>query len=168
MELHLASSTSKSTAARSKAFALFCARIMEDKKAENILVLDLSNSDGAPAEYFVIGSCLSEVQVDSVSSAVERGGKEAGQGFPKSEGWDARQWVILDYFDVVVHVFHADARDFYRIEKLWSDADFYILKEDKLSKMTKTTKQTYLTELSKERRLPERFSQPSSFEEDFL
>ena len=141
---------------------------MEDKKAENILVLDLSNSDGAPAEYFVIGSCLSEVQVDSVSSAVERGGKEAGQGFPKSEGWDAGQWVILDYFDVVVHVFHADARDFYRIEKLWSDADFYILKEDKLSKMTKTTKQTYLTELSKERRLPERFSQPSSFEEDFL
>jgi len=141
---------------------------MEDKKAENILVLDLSNSDGAPAEYFVIGSCLSEVQVDSVSSTVERGGKEAGQGFPKSEGRDARQWVILDYFDVVVHVFHADARDFYRIEKLWSDADFYILKEDKLSKMTKTTKQTYLTELSKERRLPERFSQPSSFEEDFL
>jgi len=141
---------------------------MEDKKAENILVLDLSNSDGAPAEYFVIGSCLSEVQVDSVSSTVERGGKEAGQGFPKSEGWDARQWVILDYFDVVVHVFHADARDFYRIEKLWSDADFYILKEDKLSKMTKTTKQTYLTELSKERRLPEHFSQPSSFEEDFL
>lgn len=141
---------------------------MEDKKAENILVLDLSNSDGAPAEYFVIGSCLSEVQVDSVSSAVERGGKEAGQGFPKSEGWDARQWVILDYFDVVVHVFHTDARDFYRIEKLWSDADFYILKEDKLSKMTKTAKQTYLTELSKERRLPERFSQPSSFEEDFL
>lgn len=168
MELHLASSTSKSTAARSKAFALFCARIMEDKKTENILVLDLSNSDGAPAEYFVIGSCLSEVQVDSVSSAVERGGKEAGQGFPKSEGWDARQWVILDYFDVVVHVFHADARDFYRIEKLWGDADFYILKEDKLSKMTKTAKQTYLTELSKERRLPERFSQPSSFEEDFL
>ncbi len=141
---------------------------MEDKKAENILVLDLSKSDGAPAEYFVIGSCLSEVQVDSVSSAVERGGKEAGQGFPKSEGWDARQWVILDYFDVVVHVFHADARDFYRIEKLWSDADFYTLTEDKLSKMTKTAKQTYLTELSKERRLPERFNQASSFEEDFL
>jgi len=141
---------------------------MEDKKAENILVLDLSKSDGAPAEYFVIGSCLSEVQVDSVSSAVERGGKEAGQGFPKSEGWDARQWVILDYFDVVVHVFHADARDFYRIVKLWSDADFYTLKEDKLSKMTKTAKQTYLTELSKERRLPERFNQASSFEEDFL
>ncbi|MFZ9761111.1 MAG: ribosome silencing factor [Candidatus Kapaibacteriota bacterium] len=164
----MAASKTKSTIARSKSFALFCARIMEDKKAENILVMDLSTSDGAPAEFFVIGSCLSEVQVDSVSSAIERGGKEAGEGFPKSEGWNARQWVILDYFDVVVHVFHKEARDFYRIEKLWSDADFYVLKEEKLSKMTKSAKQEFLNELSKERRLPERFNQHSSFEEDVI
>jgi len=164
----LASSKTKSATVKSKSFALYCARIMEDKKAENLLVMDLSTSDGAPAEYFVLGSCLSEVQVDSVSSAIERGGKEAGEGFPKSEGWEARQWVILDYFDVVVHVFHKEARYFYRLEKLWSDADFYILKDEKLSKMTKTVKQEYLNELSKERRLPDRFNQTSSFDEDLL
>ena len=168
MENALAASKQKNTLAQSKAYALYCARVMADKKAENILVMDLTKADGAPAEYFVLCSGLSEVQVDAISAGVERAGKESGQGFPKSEGWKARQWVILDYFDVVLHVFHADARDFYRIEKLWSDSDFYVLEEDKLFKMNKTTKQKYLTELSKERRSPERYQQIGSFEEDGL
>ncbi len=168
MENALAASKQKNTLAQSKAYALYCARVMADKKAENILVMDLTKADGAPAEYFVLCSGLSEVQVDAISAGVERAGKESGQGFPKSEGWKARQWVILDYFDVVLHVFHADARDFYRIEKLWSDSDFYVLEEDKLVKMNKTTKQKYLTELSKERRSPERYQQIGSFEEDGL
>ena len=164
----MAASKQKNTLAQSKAYALYCARVMADKKAENILVMDLTKADGAPAEYFVLCSGLSEVQVDAISAGVERAGKESGQGFPKSEGWKARQWVILDYFDVVLHVFHADARDFYRIEKLWSDSDFYVLEEDKLVKMNKTTKQKYLTELTKERRSPERYQQIGSFEEDGL
>jgi ribosome-associated protein len=164
----LAASKQKNTHAKSKAYALFCARVMADKKAEQILVMDLSKSEGAPAEFFVLCSCLSEVQVDAVSSGIERAGKEAGQGFPKSEGWDARQWVILDYFDVVVHVFHEDARDFYRIEKLWSDADFYTLEDEKLSKMNKTAKQKFLTELTKELRKPEKYQQVASFDEDVL
>ena len=168
MENALAASKQKNTLAQSKAYALYCARVMADKKAENILVMDLTKADGAPAEYFVLCSGLSEVQVDAISAGVERAGEESGQGFPKSEGWKARQWVILDYFDVVLHVFHADARDFYRIEKLWSDSDFYVLEEDKLVKMNKTTKQKYLTELSKERRSPERYQQIGSFEEDGL
>ena len=168
MENALAASKQKNTLAQSKAYALYCARVMADKKAENILVMDLTKADGAPAEYFVLCSGLSEVQVDAISAGVERAGKESGQGFPKSEGWKARQWVILDYFDVVLHVFHADARDFYRIEKLWSDSDFYVLEEDKLVKMNKTTKQKYLTELTKERRSPERYQQSGSFEEDGL
>lgn len=168
MENALAASKQKNTLAQSKAYALYCAKVMADKKAENILVMDLTKADGAPAEFFVLCSGLSEVQVDAVSAGVERAGKESGQGFPKSEGWKARQWVILDYFDVVLHVFHADARDFYRIEKLWSDSDFYVLEEEKLVKMNKTTKQKYLTELSKERRSPERYQQIGSFDEDGL
>ena len=168
MENALAASKQKNTLAQSKAYALYCARVMADKKAENILVMDLTKADGAPAEYFVLCSGLSEVQVDAISAGVERAGKESGQGFPKSEGWNARQWVILDYFDVVLHVFHADARDFYRIEKLWSDSDFYVLEEDKLVKMNKTTKQKYQTELTKERRSPERYQQIGSFDEDGL
>lgn len=164
----MAASKQKNTLAQSKAYALFCARVMADKKAENILVMDLTKADGAPAEFFVLCSGLSEVQVDAISAGLERAGKEAGQGFPKSEGWNARQWVILDYFDVVVHVFHTDARDFYRIEKLWGDADFYVLEDDKLAKMNKTNKQKYLTELSKERRVPERYQQIGSFDEDVL
>lgn len=106
----------KRDAAHSKAYALYCARAVEDKKAEDILIFDLTDVEGAPATYFVLCSCLSEVQVDAVSAGMERAGKDAGQGLPKSEGWDAKQWVILDYFDVVVHVFHQDARDFYRLE----------------------------------------------------
>ena len=158
----------KKDVARSKAYALYCARAVADKKAENILIMDLTNVDGAPADYFVLCSCASEVQVDAVSQGMERAGKDAGQGLPKSEGWQARQWVILDYFDVVVHVFHHEARDFYRLEKLWSDADFYSLAEDKAVKMTKTKKTEYLNELLKERLHPSRYNDESSLSlEDF-
>jgi len=59
----LAASKQKNTLAQSKAYALFCARVMADKKAENILVMDLTKAEGSPAEYFVLCSGLSEVQV---------------------------------------------------------------------------------------------------------
>ena len=152
----------KRDAAYSKAYALYCARAVEDKKAEDILIFDLTDVEGAPATYFVLCSCLSEVQVDAVSAGMERAGKDAGQGLPKSEGWDAKQWVILDYFDVVVHVFHQDARDFYRLEKLWSEADFYTLQESKAVKMNKTAKTALLNDLQNNRRIPARYAEQSS------
>lgn len=111
-----------------KGFATLCAQLAAEKLAENIQILDLTKVESAPADYFVLCTCQSDTQVRAVASIVEQGGKEAGGGIPRSEGWDS-QWIIIDFFDVVIHVMHHEARDFYKLEKMWSDAEFSILNE---------------------------------------
>lgn len=120
-----------------KGFATLCAQLAAEKKAENILILNLSKIESAPADYFIICTALSDTQVNAVASNVIQGGKEAGSGAPKSEGWDSANWIIVDFFDVVVHVMHPDAREFYKLEKLWSDAEFFMLTEDSKVKALK-------------------------------
>lgn len=160
--------TKRRNSGKSKAFAVYCARAVQEKKAENILIIDLSKVDSAPSDFFLLCSCNSDIQVRAVADGMERAGKDAGTGLPRSEGWDALQWVVLDYFDVVVHVFHKDARDFYRLEKLWSDGDFYTLDDEgSAKKLTKTAKAAYLNELLRERRTPQAYMQEANFEDNF-
>jgi ribosome-associated protein len=130
-----------------KGFATLCAQLAADKKAENILILNLSNIESAPADYFVICTALSDTQVNAVASNVLQGGKEAGGGTAKSEGWDSTNWIIVDFFDVVVHVMHPDAREFYKLEKLWSDAEFFMLTEDSKVKALKDKSTKKVSEL---------------------
>lgn len=120
-----------------KGFATLCAQLAAEKKAENILILNLTKIESAPADYFVICTALSDTQVNAVASNVLQGGKEAGSGAPRSEGWDSGNWIIVDFFDVVVHVMHTDAREFYKLEKLWGDAEFFMLTEDSKVKALK-------------------------------
>ena len=128
-----------------KGFATLYAQLAAEKLAENIQILDLTKVESAPADYFVICTCQSDTQVRAVAGIVEQGGKEAGSGIPRSEGWDS-QWIIIDFFDVVVHVMHHEARDFYKLEKMWSDAEFSILNEKSnivpLKGPTKTSKKS--------------------------
>ena len=113
-----------------KGLALFCAKIAANKIAEDILIMDLSAIEYAPADYFMICSCKSETQVRAVTEEIDIQAKYHDIDKPRIEGMDASQWVILDYFDVVVHVMHSQARDFYKLEKLWGDAAFYRINEE--------------------------------------
>ena len=91
------------------------------KKADDLVVLDLRELDGV-ADHFVICSCASEVQVKAVAEAVEDKLKALGLSPWHVEGLQGRRWVLLDYVEFVVHVFHERTREYYLLERLWGDA----------------------------------------------
>ncbi len=96
--------------------------LAEDKQASDIVMLDLRTLNSI-ADYFVICSGESERQLKAILSAIEEGiGQEFGQD-AKIEGTADSGWVLLDYGDVVVHVFSVTLRDYYRLERLWSKAN---------------------------------------------
>jgi ribosome-associated protein len=99
-----------------------CAAAAADKKAVDIVVLDLRGISTF-TDYFVICSATSEPQVKAISSAVREQVRERLGRKPLSEdGYPVSQWVILDYGDVIVHLFQGEKRTFYDLENLWSDA----------------------------------------------
>ena len=91
------------------------------KKAQNVTILDLRKVTDM-ADFFVICSADSDTQVKAVADAVIDGMENAGVEAWHREGLTERQWVLVDYVDVVVHIFHREARKFYGLEKLWGDA----------------------------------------------
>lgn len=107
-------------------------RGMQDKKASDIVVLNLKELKNAVADYFIICSANSDTQLDAVARSVEEEiEKVTGESPWQTEGRTNREWVLLDYVDVVVHVFLRDRRRFYALEELWGDADIrYIEAEE--------------------------------------
>lgn len=93
----------------------------EDKKAENVLVLDIS-ALSVIAEYFVICNGNNERQVQAIVSEIRDQAHKNGYNVRGIEGADEGRWVLVDIGDVVIHVFHREERDFYNIERLWGDA----------------------------------------------
>jgi len=91
------------------------------KKAEALIGLDLAGLQGV-ADYFLICSGASEPQVKAISEAVEERLRLLGAKPWHIEGREGRRWVLLDYVDVVVHVFHEKTREYYLLERLWGDA----------------------------------------------
>lgn len=91
------------------------------KKAEDVQVLDLT-SLAAVCDYFVICHGDSDVQVKAIADAILEGLDREGSRVWHLEGYAARTWILLDYVDVVVHIFHRETRQFYRLEDLWADA----------------------------------------------
>lgn len=91
------------------------------KKAHDVTIMDLRKVTDM-ADFFVICSGDSDTQVKAIADAVTDGMELAGVAAWHREGLSERQWVLLDYVDVVVHVFHKEARKFYGLEKLWGDA----------------------------------------------
>lgn len=117
--------TSESTKSRaldpSQDRALDCARAAIDKKAENVKVLDLSNLSGF-TDYFVIASGTSDRQVQAIADSIESEMRSAGVKLVSSEGYAEGRWVLMDFGDVVIHIFLDALREYYDLEALWSDA----------------------------------------------
>lgn len=96
---------------------------MQENKAKDIVVLDLRGIDSAVTDFFVICSGESNVQVDGIANTVQRFTRKELQERPwHQEGKTNSEWILLDYVSVVAHIFYKDARSFYDIEDLWSDA----------------------------------------------
>jgi ribosome-associated protein len=102
--------------------AALCIRTLDNLKATNIIALDLRALDGSPSDYFLICTATSDVHARALADAVTRTADTAGYDRPKMEGRDAAEWVLLDFFDIAVHIFRSEAREYYKLEKLWGDA----------------------------------------------
>ncbi|MCP3800972.1 ribosome silencing factor [Allokutzneria sp. A3M-2-11 16] len=100
--------------------ALVAAHAAADKKAHDVVVLDVSDQL-VITDCFVIASAPNERQVDAIVENVEEKMREAGSKPVRREGAREGRWVLLDFVDVVVHVQHAEERTFYALEKLWKD-----------------------------------------------
>ena len=96
---------------------------MLDKKAADITILDLREVKNAIADYFILCSGNSDTQIDAIADSIEElVYKNSSQNPWKKEGRQNKEWVLIDYVDVVAHVFKKDKRAFYAIEELWGDA----------------------------------------------
>lgn len=99
-----------------------CAAAAADKKAEDIVVLDMQGISTF-TDYFVICSGTSEPQLKAIASSVREQVRDTlGRAPMSEEGFPGSQWVVIDYPGVIVHVFLADKRDYYGLENLWKDA----------------------------------------------
>lgn len=95
----------------------------EDKKGIDIKAIDVSKRSSI-ADRFIIVSGNSDTQVKAISDSVEEAMEEYRQEqFPK-EGYSAARWVVLDFNNIIVHVFHKDEREFYNLERLWEEEEF--------------------------------------------
>jgi ribosome-associated protein len=93
-----------------------------DKKATNVVVLDLRRTP-AFTDFFVLCSGQSGRQVKAIADAVEEAMKAARLRPAHIEGYDRAEWILMDYFDFIVHVFSPQTREFYSLERLWGDAE---------------------------------------------
>ena len=101
--------------------ARLCAAAALDLKAMDVVILEVAGLSGF-ADYFIMASGRSTRQVTAVAEHIRRTLKSAGVRALGSEGLRQGGWVLLDYGDVVVHVFHRPVREFYDLESLWGDA----------------------------------------------
>jgi ribosome-associated protein len=96
---------------------------MQDKKAKNIISLDLNDIPESVTKYFVICHGTSRTQVDAIyDNVIEEVKKNFNISPFHKEGYENSEWILIDYFDIVVHIFSSDKRNFYKLEELWADA----------------------------------------------
>ncbi|MEI8111382.1 MAG: ribosome silencing factor [Chitinophagia bacterium] len=98
-------------------------RAIQNKKGQKLVSLDLRKIPEAAADFFIVCEASSTTQVKAISDEVEMLVKNECAEVPfKQEGKQALQWVLIDYVNVVVHIMHPEARKFYKLEEMWSDA----------------------------------------------
>ena len=114
----------KASAHSSEKLSELIVKGMQEKKASDIVVMDLRKVKNAVADFFVICSGSSDRQLDAIADSIDEQVVKAIKENPwHIEGKNNKEWMILDYINVVAHIFRKDRRSFYALEKLWGDAD---------------------------------------------
>jgi ribosome-associated protein len=108
------------------------AEAMYDKNAKDVLMIETTEVSSI-ADFFVICTADSETQVKAIADHLDADLKERGARPLRKEGLRALKWVLVDYGDVVAHVFKRDAREFYNLEKLWADAPIHEIEDPALA-----------------------------------
>ena len=93
---------------------------LEEKKAEDIQIIDISEIS-AIADYFIIANGTNRSQIQALADSVEEKLGRAGVQFKQMEGYDTANWILMDFLDIVVHIFDTDNRAFYDLERIWRD-----------------------------------------------
>lgn len=101
--------------------AVFIAQAAQEKQAGEVLVLEVGAMTSL-ADYFVFASGDSERQVRGIASFIEKMMNTRYKTTPDIEGKEAANWILLDYGDIIVHIFKSDVRQYYELEKMWADA----------------------------------------------
>lgn len=99
-------------------------KAIQEKKGENVVSLDLRKIPEAVADFFILCEANSTNQVKAIADYVEEEVRKNTEETPyKHEGYTAQQWILVDYVNIVVHVFQPETRKFYNLEEMWSDAE---------------------------------------------
>ncbi|HSD64947.1 MAG TPA: ribosome silencing factor [Ignavibacteriaceae bacterium] len=118
----------------SKDLAHRIAGLIFNKKGYDVKLLDLRNLTSF-TDFFVICSADSDTQVKAIADEVDKELRDEGIKYWHKEGYRALSWVLIDYVDVVVHIFKKDSRDFYKLERLWGDAPSEELEDEGVKKL---------------------------------
>ena len=106
--------------------------IIQDAKGEEVISLDLRKIESAICKYFIICTGTSSTHVNSIESKIKKTiSRNLGEKPWHTEGNNVGEWVLMDYYDIIVHVFQEKTRKFYNIEDFWGDAKFTNYKEKK-------------------------------------
>jgi ribosome-associated protein len=104
---------------------------LKSKKGIDITIIDFRKKPNTICDYFIITHGTSGTQVETLASSVERSVKTELGFYPKhTEGLQNAEWVLLDYFDIIVHIFNETTREFYRLEDLWADGEITKLENE--------------------------------------
>ena len=112
-----------------KEFALLCAQTAEDMKAKDIVIMHITNLFGGIADYFVVCSGTSERHVASIFAELQSVAKKNKIQCIGKEGFREGKWILIDYDDVVIHIYLEEIREYYELEDLWGDAPRLSLEE---------------------------------------
>lgn len=114
---------------QTKDLAYKICKILSDKKAFDITIIDVSNMT-IIADYFVLASARSTTAVKMLAGELEEKMEQAGYNCLRKEGLREGRWVAVDYGEIIVHIFHEETRNFYQLERLWTDGANAIVYND--------------------------------------
>ena len=112
-----------------KELAQYISELALEKKGKQVMKMNLQNLT-TMTDYFIILTADSDVQVKAIADHIIRQTKNNGVKVYHKEGFDSLRWVLLDFVDVIVHIFRGETREYYGLEKLWADAKMELVTEE--------------------------------------